>query len=212
MHTKGRNKMKIITVCSASFASNTYLLVSGNEAFAVDPSISVKALKSALEKEHATLTGVLLTHGHFDHVMSLDTVRDAFGVPAYIHKDDAIMLTDGKKNAFYDFFGQERVYKPAEKLLSDGDLLPLGNEQIKVLHTPGHTMGSVCYICDGGIVSGDTLFAESFGRCDLWGGDMGQMRKSLIRLREFPKDETIFPGHGEASPLGNALDNVAYLI
>lgn len=204
--------MKILTVKPESFGANTYLLLSGNEAMAVDPCVSVSALTDAAEKEGATLVGILLTHGHFDHIMSLDTLRDATGVDAHIHNDDAEMLSDGRKNAFYTFFGKDRTYRPAEKLLADGDIIPLGDEKITVIHTPGHTRGSVCYLCDDILVTGDTLFAQSYGRCDLWGGDIEQMRTSLRSLRSLPRDTRIYPGHGEGATLCNALDTVAYLI
>ncbi len=204
--------MKIIPICPNAFASNCYLLVSDGEALVVDPSVSVDAILRAAKEEGATLVGILLTHGHFDHILSLDLLRAAEKIPAAIHEHDAVMLTDGKKNAFYDFFGQERTYKAAEKTLSDGDLIPLGTELITVLHTPGHTGGSVCYLCDGAIITGDTLFSGTFGRCDLWSGDADKMRSSLSRLRSLDSSLFIYPGHGESARLGDALDEVAYLI
>ena len=204
--------MRVIPIASPSFGSNTYLIVSGAHALVVDPAVSLSAILAAAgEAGVEQIEGVLLTHGHFDHVLSLDSLRAASGVEASIHEQDAIMLTDGKKNAFYEFFGQERTYRPAERLLNDQDIIRLGNEEITVLHTPGHTQGSVCYFCDGGLITGDTLFAESFGRCDLWGGDMEQMRVSLSLLRELNGNMTIYPGHGATSLLRDALDNVAYL-
>ena len=204
--------MKIIPICPNAFASNCYLLVSDGEALVVDPSVSVDAILRAAKEEGATLVGILLTHGHFDHILSLDSLRASEKIPAAIHEHDAVMLTDGKKNAFYDFFGQERTYKAAEKTLSDGDLLPLGTELITVLHTPGHTGGSVCYLCDGALITGDTLFSGTFGRCDLWSGDAEKMRSSLSRLRSLDSSLVIYPGHGESARLGDALDEVAYLI
>ena len=203
--------MKICTICAQSFGANTYLLVSDSHALVIDPTVSVSAILNAVRDEDAFLEGILLTHGHFDHVLSLDNLRSASGIEASIHENDAIMLTDGKRNAFYEFFGQERTYRPAECLLKDGDIIHLGNEEITVLHTPGHTQGSVCYLCDSGLITGDTLFAESFGRCDLWGGDMEQMRVSLASLRDLDGKLTIYPGHGAPSLLRDALDNVSYL-
>jgi len=203
--------MKIRTVCAESFGANTYLLISGCHALAVDPAVSVNAILEAVREEDAFLEGILLTHGHFDHVLSLEGLRAASGVDAHIHEDDAIMLTDGKKNAFYEFFGKERTYGAAEQLLQDGQTLRLGDEKITVLHTPGHTQGSVCFLCDDFLVTGDTLFAESFGRCDLWSGDIEQMRASLSFLRSLDGKLTIYPGHGASSSLRDALDNVAYL-
>ena len=204
--------MKLVTVCAQSFGANTYLLVSGNEALIIDPAVSVSAILEAIRAEDAFPRGILLTHGHFDHIISLDTLRSGVGIDAYIHENDAIMLTDGKKNAFFDFFGKERVYRPAERLLSDGDIIPLGNEEIKVIHTPGHTQGSVCYLCGDILVTGDTLFAESIGRCDLWGGSRELMADSLRRLSSLPRNTLIYPGHGTSSRLWEALDNAAYFI
>ena len=204
--------MKIVSICAESFGSNTYLLVSGNEAMVVDPSVSVSAIMNAVSAEDASLVGILLTHGHFDHILSLDTLRDAMGVKAYIHSNDAVMLTDGKKNAFYEFFGKERTYRPADALLEEGYTIPLGGEMLTVIHTPGHTQGSVCYSCGDILVTGDTLFAEAIGRCDLWGGSKELMADSLRRLSTLPRNTLIYPGHGPSSRLWAALDNAAYFI
>lgn len=201
--------MKIRSVCSASFGANTYLVVSGTHALAVDPAVSISAILEAARAEDAYLEGILLTHGHFDHVFSLDGLRDATGVDAYIHRDDAIMLTDGKKNAFYDFFGKERTYRPAERLLSHGDTVSLGEETITVLHTPGHTQGSVCYLCQDALLTGDTLFSEGYGRCDLWGGSPELMRQSLASLSRLDGSLTIYPGHGAPERLRYALNTVS---
>ena len=204
--------MKILNICEGSWASNCYALISDGHAFIIDPSASLKATLEVLEREGAALDGILLTHGHFDQILSLDTLREATGAPAYIHKEDAIMLTDGKKNAFYELFNRERSYKAAEHLLSHGDVITLGAEKLTVFHTPGHTHGSVCYLGDGVIFSGDTLFLDTYGRCDLWNGDINKMRDSLRNLRNIDPSLTLYAGHGEASTLGAALDNVAYYI
>lgn len=204
--------MKILNICEGSWAANCYLLVRGGHALVIDPTASVKAICDALDKENATLECILLTHGHFDHILSLDTLRDKLGVPACIHKEDAIMLTDGKKNAFFELFGKERSFREADKLLSDGDVISLADEKITVFHTPGHTHGSVCYLADGVVFTGDTLFADSYGRCDLWNGDETKMRSSLQKLRKLHRELTIYPGHGKSYKLGMALDNTAYLL
>ena len=120
------------------------------------------------------------------------------------------MLTDGKKNAFYELFNRERSYRAAEKLLSHGDTVTLGNEKLTVFHTPGHTHGSVCFLGEGMIFSGDTLFLETYGRCDLWNGDITKMHDSLRSLRNLDPSLTIYPGHSASGRLGDALDNVFY--
>ena len=204
--------MKIISICPQSFASNCYALISGGKALIVDPSVSADAIMSAVAAENAVIEGILLTHGHFDHIVSLDTLRKCACIGAAIHKDDTPMLEDGKKNAFYTFFKQDRRYAPAETLLEDGDKITLGNEIITVIHTPGHSPGSVCYLCEDILVTGDTLFSDTIGRCDLWGGSDTEMSASLEKLGNYDKSIMIYPGHGASATLGDALDNAAYFM
>jgi len=192
--------------------ANCYLLISQGHALVVDPSVSSDGIQNALLYENAVLDGIVLTHGHFDHMMSLDTLRRCTGAEAMIHQEDAHKLTDGKANAFYTFFKQERVWEAAERTFSDGEILSLGGEEIRVIHTPGHTEGSCCFLCDAGLITGDTLFAETFGRYDLPGGSPHQLRDSLKELRSLNQNLTIYPGHGPQARLGDALDICAYLL
>ncbi len=203
--------LNIKNICARSWGANCYAVISDGHAVIIDPSASAEAIVKAVSDEGAIIDGILLTHGHFDHIISLDTLRDSAQVPASVHESDAVMLTDGKKNAFFEFFGRERIYRPAEKLLKDGDTVNVGSDLLRVIHTPGHTPGSVCFLGDGVLFTGDTLFAESFGRCDLWGGDSNAMSASLAKLRTLNGSMRIYPGHGETAILSNALDNVAYL-
>jgi glyoxylase-like metal-dependent hydrolase (beta-lactamase superfamily II) len=208
----GASFMQILPICPDSFASNTYLLISDGHALAVDPSVSIRAIVDGAKEHNATVEGILLTHGHFDHVFSLDGLRAELNIPAMIHAQDAELLTDGKKNAFFDLFGRERTYGAAERTLQDGEVISLGGETIRVLHTPGHTKGSVCYLCENALITGDTLFASGYGRCDLYGGDLAIMRSTLAKLRQLNGSLTIYPGHGPSAVLRDALDEVAYLI
>ncbi len=207
--------MKIVCVCPSSYAANTYLLVSDGKAIIVDPSVSVAAVDRSLEENKAELCGILLTHGHFDHTISVDTLREKHPVPLMIHLGDAPMLTDGKINGFYDFYGQERTHRPAELLFTHGERIALGEESIEIINTPGHSPGSSCFICpedNGGnfLITGDTLFSNTIGRCDLWGGDERKMADSLKALRVLDPQMTIYPGHGPSHKLGNALEVALY--
>lgn len=205
--------MEIINLFPGSYNSNCYILVHGGEAVVIDPSASAKAILSRVEQAGAVLKGILLTHGHFDHIVSIDTLRRACSAPLMIHKEDAEMLDDGRKNAFTLFFGQDIRYQPAERLLQGGDKINVGGMDIEVIHLPGHSKGSVCYYIPGErtMFTGDLLFAEGYGRADLHGGNMFTLRTSLCALREYPKNVTIYPGHGDSSPLGRALDVAFYL-
>ncbi len=203
--------MKILTVCPESFAANTYILCSGNKAFVIDPAVSVSAVERMLERENVTLEGILLTHGHFDHTVAADTLRKRFSVPLMMHEKDAPMMTNGKINGFFDFYGKESTHTPAEHLLSGGEKLRLGNEELEIISTPGHSPGSICFLCpcENGffLVTGDTLFSDSIGRCDLWGGDNELMRCSLSLLSQLDGRMLIYPGHGPAANITMALHN-----
>ena len=184
--------LKIITIFPKIFASNSYILISGSSAILVDPSISVNTIEQELAHHNVTLVGVLLTHGHFDHVTSIDSLREKYNIPVYIHKNDACMLTDGMINGFYTFFGRESVHSPADKLFEDGDKIEIGSESVTVLHTPGHSSGSSCFIFTNednktAIITGDTLFSNSVGRTDLYGSNIYELRESLKKLAEFDR-------------------------
>lgn len=193
--------MKIIHFPEDGYASNSYLLVSGGEAAAVDPSIDAETLISAAGENGAEIRLIILTHGHFDHMLSLDDLRDKTGAPVLIGAGDGGFLTDPKLNLFCQALGQNTAFAPAERLLSDGDEIKLGEEKLTVLSTPGHTPGSCCFTFDGGLITGDTLFHMSVGRCDLPGGDGKELKASIERLKTLPLDFTIYPGHGPISTL-----------
>ena len=207
--------MRIFQICPKSFASNTYLLVAKSSSIIIDPSVSVDSITEKLKAEKVELKGILLTHGHFDHIISIDTIRERYNVPVYIHRNDACMLTDGHLNGFYLFFNRDCIHNPADILFEDGYEIQLDDETLTVFHTPGHSKGSCCFIFNDdklgtSLLTGDTLFANSIGRCDLFGGSEAEIAKSIKKLSSFDRKSPIYPGHNESSSLGAALDNVAY--
>ena len=202
--------MEIYCLEPESFGSNCYVLLSGSSAAVVDPSVGANEIADFVAQKGATVERIILTHGHFDHVESLDSLRDLTSAPAYIHKDDAEMLSDGMKNAHSLFFGYNKKWRPAEELLEDGDEIALGDEVIKVISTPGHSKGSICLLCGDKLITGDTIFESGYGRYDLYGGNLSQLTDSLSSLRDLDRRLTIYPGHGGSATLGDALDNLLY--
>ena len=209
----GIMKMTVHNLYSGSWLSNCYALISrGSDGVAhaavIDPSTPTEKICEFLDVQGAVLDMIILTHGHFDHMMSLDSLRAHTGAPTHIHEDDADMLGDSEKNAYSFFFPNKLEMKSADNTLQDGDILMLGGEELKVIHLPGHTKGSIGLMGDGFILTGDTLFDRGIGRSDLYGGDMTQLYSSLRRLGELDPTLTIYPGHGKSAILGRTLETV----
>ena len=154
---------------------------------------------------------ILLTHAHFDHMLSLEALRRETGAPLALHKYDAESLSDPSLTYMEQFAGITEGCAPAEITLSDGDTIELGGTKLTVLHTPGHTVGSVCYMTDGIIVTGDTLFHGGIGRCDLYGGDDRAMEQSLRRLASLESEYKLYPGHGSTTTLERERLSNVYL-
>ena len=200
--------MKITDLSPGGYASTCYFVTEGKDAVLIDCSAPVSAVREALEQSGTRLHAILCTHGHFDHVLTADELRDGLDVPLLIHGEDAEMLADADKNAFRYFAGYERKWRPAERTFSQGDVLDFGALSFTVMHLPGHSKGSSAFLANGVAFTGDTIFANGFGRYDLYGGHGADLLRSLNRLKTVPPETVIYPGHGESAPLGVALDRI----
>ena len=209
--------MKIQKYSVGVWGTNCYFLLDesgeggGNRCAVVDPGDDGDAILRRLSSQALHCDAILLTHGHFDHMMALEQLRQATGAPVYIHEDDAELMTDDDLNAAKLLAGVSCSPRPADILLHDGDTVKIGGESVCVMHTPGHTPGSMCLVTGDTVISGDTLFRESIGRYDFPGGDYGTIMKSLDKFKALEGDYKILPGHGPSTTLSHEKEYNLYL-
>lgn len=197
--------MKIELLCRGMVESNCYALVDGDEAVLVDAGAHPDDIENAIEKRGLNVRAILLTHGHFDHILGAQGLAEKYRVPVYIHENDEEMLSDGMKNAYSVFFGGQWGEFHGAHTMRDGDVLSIFGEEIEVIHTPGHSEGSVCFKVGNSLFTGDTVFSRGTGRCDLYSGDTDKIRASIAMLDRLPADTVIYPGHGISCKLGDAM-------
>ncbi len=191
------------------YQTNTYLMweTESKEALLIDPAAPSAPLLDFIHKHELKMIYVLNTHGHLDHIGGNDYFATALGVGVAIHSADAPMLTDNSKN-FSAMFGRPLALSSATKMLEDQDKLMLGLTPVQIIHTPGHTKGSICLLAESYLISGDTLFEQSIGRTDLPGGSNAEIRKSIKeKLFTLPDHVLVFPGHGPATSIGLEKQN-----
>ncbi len=196
--------MTVKTFFGRGFASNAYLVLSddGTHALIVDPSLSVGEARRRLMSELPVIDAIVLTHAHFDHMLALDGWIRETGAPVFVSAADAPALQDANISLFLPFLGEDRTFPAASRLLYDGDTVAVGKERLTVLHTPGHTPGSIVLRGDGFLLTGDTVFeGGGYGRTDFPGGSMGELVTSLRRIFSLDGEYTLYPGHGDNTTL-----------
>lgn len=190
----------IKTIHCGSLSENAYLVCPAerDDAFIVDPGDGLHPLMLALQASRRKLAGILLTHGHFDHILAAQPLAELHDAPVYIHLLDAEMLDNPGKSAY---MANVCTLQPPQELPREhyGATLELCGVKLQVIHTPGHSKGSVClYDPEGGILfAGDTLFRAGYGRSDLYGGSNTELIRSLKSLlTTLPGETIVLPGHG----------------
>ncbi len=191
------------------FGVNTYVLSSDdNECIIIDPGCYTNTEKRELDnyilENNLTVIKLLITHCHIDHILGITHVEEKYGVGASIHHKGADMLRASVGYGSVFGFEVDKVIKATDYVV-EGDIITVGDNQLKVVYTPGHADGSVCYICqkEKWVITGDVLFQGSIGRTDLPTGDFNVLMKS-IKTKLFTLDDsfTVYPGHGPTTTIG----------
>jgi len=192
---------------------NNYLLIDevSKEAVLIDCTEKNPKIDQVLEEYGAKLKYVLLTHGHFDHVLGVNDFREKYKCEILIHYDDEIILQN--IDQFMSGLGFRKTdVQNVDGYIKDNQALKFGDTKIKVIHIPGHSPGSVGFLVEDKIFAGDTIFYECVGRTDLFGGNFNELKKS-IEERIFTLDDniTIYPGHGDSTTVGHEKINNKFL-
>jgi hydroxyacylglutathione hydrolase len=185
--------------------TNCYILAGpdNREAVVVDPGGGAGLVLHRLQQLRLNPKLILSTHAHFDHVLAVDELRSATGAEFLIHHEDLPILESMRERA-RAFMGIEVPPPPkADRFIKEGDEISVGGVTWKVMHTPGHSPGSICLHAPGILLSGDTIFSGSIGRTDTPGGDYGRILESIgTKIMVLPDDTVIYPGHGPSTTVG----------
>lgn len=200
--------MEVTRLVCGIFQTNTYILEIDNKIIVFDPACKVDKLLPYLNGKE--LLAVLLTHGHFDHIKTCDDLYKMFKVPIYIHEADIEMTKNKGWGRVFGLQAVPTISVPLVKLKETK--YKIGPFNFEVLFTPGHSKGSVCYLFDDCIFTGDTLFKLACGRSDLEGGDISELKSSLRMLKTLNPSLIVYPGHDEITNLEYEIENNSYLV
>lgn len=202
---------KIIKLVVGELQENCFVLFDENkDAFVVDPGASSDIIIEAIEKNTLNIKYILLTHGHFDHVGAVAGLKKKFNAPVYLHKNDKNFL-ENPKEVRESAFGLQIESANVYVFVKEGDEIPFSDDYIKVIETPGHTLGSVCYLFKNYLFAGDTLFNGSIGRTDFPESDHSLMIESLKVLKELDDEIYVLSGHGPESQMNYEKMSNPYL-
>lgn len=191
--------MQISSLALGLVKTNTYFIENEKSVILVDPASDYDLIKKKLNQINKPLKAILLTHAHFDHIGALDDVVAKYQVPVYMHRLEFDFLTDTYKNGSEKFkqYGLEPITSNVSPNQLDEGLVEIEGFQFNVLHTPGHSPGSLSFVFDEFAVVGDTLFKQGIGRTDLYKGDYETLVASILdKIFELDEDLPLFPGHG----------------
>lgn len=197
------SRMLLKSLVVGPLAVNCYIVgdEATREAMVIDPAAEAGVILRSIEELGLKVKSIVLTHGHPDHVAALKEVKEATGAEIAVHSGDAEYHRQQALALLFGLFCPDPP--PPDRLLKDSDSINIGGLHFEVMHTPGHTPGSICLLGHGVLFSGDTLFNYGIGRYDLPGGDYAQLINSLrATLMSLPDETIVYPGHGPETTIG----------
>jgi hydroxyacylglutathione hydrolase len=207
------DRMMLIRLVVGQLQVNCFILADEKtkEAVVIDPGDDAAEIINVVREKGLKVKYIVNTHGHFDHVGANKALREATGAELLVHEGDAQMMVSAAKHAAA--FGMQATSSPqADRYVKHGDVLTAGEVSLKVLHTPGHSMGGISLLGQGMVFTGDSLFAGSIGRTDLPGGDLKTLLRSIrTNLMTLPDDTAVFCGHGPATTIGDERNENPFL-
>ena len=183
--------------------TNCYLVVDENsgECIVIDPGSMSQKLESDIETNNYTVKYIIFTHGHFDHIGGMEHYMNKYDKSLVVmHKNDIEAIVNEIDVFYVDMKNKENTVKKIT-LHSDSDVVSIGDTELSIIHTPGHTKGGICLYTDGVLFSGDTLFERSIGRTDFPGGDFKVLEASIKKLYNLPDNTVVYPGHGDTTTI-----------
>ncbi len=192
--------MEIKCIMMGGNAANCYLVKTDDVMLVVDPYFADQRIVDFLNQDSYIPKYILLTHCHYDHILGAEKLRDMCGAKIAIGEKDEIGLRD-TAISLSQYVGLEQKPFSADITFADGDVFNVGSTEINIIHTAGHTAGSVCYMIEDSIFTGDTLFEGTVGRTDFPTGNFNALKASLERLKALGQDYKLYPGHGLATNL-----------
>src|SRR6266702_6415732 len=196
--------IKLPTLVVGRLQTNCYILQSDSTALIIDPGDEPERILRFLDDIAVKPSEIIATHTHFDHLLGVGAVRSALKIPFLIHRDDLSML-ESMQSRVREFMGFSVPPPPkVDQFLADGESISIGQDRVRVLHTPGHSPGSISLAGRGYVITGDALFNQSIGRTDLPGGDFDTLIRSITDCLFSLDDNTIvYPGHGPETSIGD---------
>lgn len=199
--------MQIQKIITGPVDTNSYILYQNNKAILIDYSGDFDSIFGFLKQNNLQLEKILITHLHFDHILNINHLKNKTNTKIYANKKDLILLNNQKE--FYNFPLEINI----DHNLKDNEIINFEDIKLKIIETPGHSPGSVCFYLasENLIFSGDLLFKNGFGRYDLPYGNLVELRKSLKKILELPKETIVYPGHGENTKIKDELKVLRFI-